>query len=490
MDSAVNTFNIAILVLVGLVTAFFAVIFYYYRRHRYHTGTISPRVRNSVFLEIQMPKEANKEEKERPKSEEEKKLIIAVAEQLYTTLSAAGDQHSWWKDLFHHKDYFTLEIACVDKKISFYVNCPKHLQELIEKQIQAQYPHAFIEQIKGYNPFQKGGQVECVELQQLKKYVYPTRTYKNMESDPLNALTNAMSKLDENEGAVIQYVLSPAGTHWQGHPRHMALEIQQGKHPGTVEKGMIYRTLHEFTVGMFRLAMNRKGHQQGQSGLRHLDLSGSYSPIQLTPMQQEIVKRLEEKASRPGYKTNIRIISSSTTPGNAKLHLNNIVASFLQYNMPPFNGFKIRKRAKTDILKDFIFRIFRDYGKNSILNTEELTSLWHLPTPYIETPNIKWLVSRKAPPPINMPKQGILLGRNIYRGVESKVYIQPEDRMRHVYIIGRSGSGKTEIMKYMSVQDIKNGEGLCIIDPHGDFIEDILPHIPKERAEDVILFFA
>ena len=114
--------------------------------------------------------------------------------------------------------------------------------------------------------------------------------------------------------------------------------------------------------------------------------------------------------------------------------------------------------------------------------------MWHLPTPYIETPNIKWLVSKKAPPPVNLPKEGVLLGRNIYRGQESKVFIKRDDRRRHMYVLGRTGSGKTEIMKYMSVQDIKNGEGLCIIDPHGDFIEDILPHIPKERAEDVILF--
>jgi type IV secretory pathway TraG/TraD family ATPase VirD4 len=87
-----------------------------------------------------------------------------------------------------------------------------------------------------------------------------------------------------------------------------------------------------------------------------------------------------------------------------------------------------------------------------------------------------------------LPKEGLLLGRSIYRGQETPIFMQRDDRRRHSYIIGRTGSGKTEIMKYMSVQDIKNGEGLCIIDPHGDFIEDILPHIPKERAEDVILF--
>src|SRR6185369_10087670 len=90
--------------------------------------------------------------------------------------------------------------------------------------------------------------------------------------------------------------------------------------------------------------------------------------------------------------------------------------------------------------------------------------------------------------PTNIPVAGTLLGKNIYRGVETKIYIQREDRTRHMYIIGRTGTGKTELMKNMAIQDIKNGEGICIVDPHGDFIEDVLAYIPKERADDVVLF--
>lgn len=484
MNFELSTFNITVLVLVGLTAIFFAVLFYYYKIHRYHTKHVVPRIETWVFLEIQMPKEGSPDKEDsRPKSEEEKKVLIAVAEQLFTTLSESSHDKGWLLG----KDYFSFEIACTEKKIAFYVNCPRHLQQLVEKQIQAQYPHAFIEEVPGYNPFQKDGKVEVTELVLNKQYVYPFRTYKTTESDPLNSLTNAMSKLSENEGAVIQYIISPAGTSWQGRPRHMALEIQQGKNPQMVERGHVYR----FFIGFFRSlgkALAGVGSGANQSSHAHKDLSGYSSPIQLTPMQQEIVKKLEEKASRPGFKTNIRLVTSSSTPGNADVHMRNLLSSFLQYNMPPFNGLRVKKREKNDVLKDFIFRVFRDYGNKSILNTEELASLWHLPTPYIETPNIKWLVSKKAPPPVNLPSEGILLGRNIYRGQETKVFMQRDDRRRHMYVIGRTGSGKTEIMKYMSVQDIKNGEGLCIIDPHGDFIEDILPHIPKERAEDVILF--
>ncbi|MDR3643155.1 MAG: type IV secretion system DNA-binding domain-containing protein [Candidatus Doudnabacteria bacterium] len=486
MPVELSTIQITALVLIALVVIFLTIAFYYFKRHRYHSKHIVPRIKDWVFLEIQMPKEGSEDkDQQRPKSEEEKKALIAVAEQLFTTLSESGHNKGWLLG----KDYYSFEIACTEKKISFYINCPKHLQQLVEKQVQAQYPHAFVEEVKGYNPFQKGGTIEVMELELNKQYVYPYRTYKTMESDPLNSLTNAMSKLQENEGAAIQIILSPAGTFWQSRPRHMALEIQQGKNPEMVERGHVYKLLIGFARSVGRsMAGIGNGNQNYQGSHAHKDLSGYASPIQLTPMQNEIVKKLEEKASRPGYKTNIRLITSSTTPGSAEIHMRNLTAAFLQYNMPPFNGLHPKNRDKNDVLKDYIFRVFRDNGAHGILNTEELSSIWHLPTPYIETPNIKWLVSKKAPPPVNLPKEGLLLGRSIYRGQETKVFMERDDRRRHMYIIGRTGSGKTEIMKYMSVQDIKNGEGLCVIDPHGDFIEDILPHIPKERAEDVILF--
>lgn len=477
-----NTLLYALLLLGLLVIVFLIVLIYYIHRHWYYTKVILPRTKNWVFLEVQMPKDSS-EDKEQHQRDEEKKQLIGIAEQLYTTISGISHEKWFWQP----KDYVSFEFACTNKKISFYINCPKHLQGLLEKQIQAQYPHAFIEVIKGYNPFPKTGELEATELQLIKPYMFPVRTYKNMETDPLNALTNAMSKLDEHDGAAVQLILYPAGEEWQHRPRHMALEIQQGKNPHIVAKSAFGRFTREAGATL-KDSVIGSGKPNQETLQQRLDLSGRYSAINLTPMQQEMVKRFEEKASRPGFYTNLRIVTASETPGAAKLHMNNIVSSFLQYNMPPFNGFRVKKRAKKKIVKDYIFRIYRRYGRKAILNTEELSSIWHLPTPFLETPNIKWLLSKKAPPPINLPDEGILIGKNIYRGLETQIKMARDDRRRHMYILGRTGVGKTEIMKYMSVQDIKNGDGLCIIDPHGDFIEDVLPHVPKERAEDVILF--
>jgi hypothetical protein len=483
MFPGLDIISFAIVALILLIGAFLGVFVYYARHHIYYTKVVAPRTLHWVFLEVQMPRE-NKGDDQKNVSGEDRKNSIAVGEQLFTTISAIGKDHGF---LFG-KDYISLEIACTNKKISFYINCPKSLRELVEKQIHAQYPHAFIDEVDIYNPFPVDAEVEAAELELAKSYVYPFRTYKAMETDPLNATTNAMSKLLDGEGAAIQYIVSPAGSAWQSKPRHMALEIQQGKNPDVVGQGMFGKLMHEVGRGLSGAISG--GSKDPSKPNRHKDLSGYDSPINLTPMQQEIVKRLEEKASRPGFKVNIRLVTASTVPGNAKLHLSNMLAAFLQFNMPPFNGLQVVRRNKADVVKDYIFRIFRSplFFKDQLLNTEELTSLWHLPNGFLETPNIKWLVSKKAPPPINLSSEGVLLGKNEYRNFETKIRMARDDRRRHTYIIGRTGVGKTEIMKNMAVQDIQNGEGLCVIDPHGDFIEDILPHVPKERAEDVILF--
>ncbi len=453
--------------LIVLVVVFVAAFLYFWIKHRIYVKYTIPRIRDAVFLEIQVPKEAAHKEDE-ARGEEEKKQLIAVAEQMYTTLSSAVQR----KGVFRPHDYISFEVAAVDKKISFYINCSKELQDLVEKQIQAQYPYAQVERIRAYNPFKKGYAIASSELILQKKYVYPLRTYKQMESDPLSAITNAMSKLAEDEGAVIQMIISPADETWQLKPRHMALEIQHGKTPN--DRSLLAKGAAEVGKGISQAVYDTKPN---------ID-----EPVHLTPMQQETVKRLEEKASRAGFKTNIRIITSSQTMIGAEAHMKNIISSFMQYSMSPFNSFKVKKKNKGKIVKDYIFRVFKDYGSKNILNTEELASIWHLPTTYTETPNIKWLLSKKAPAPINVSKEGVLLGTNIYRNVKTDIRIAREDRMRHMYMIGRTGSGKSNLMENMVIQDIRNGEGLCVVDPHGDLIENILQHIPKDRVDDVILF--
>jgi hypothetical protein len=135
----------------------------------------------------------------------------------------------------------------------------------------------------------------------------------------------------------------------------------------------------------------------------------------------------------------------------------------------------------------YIFRNF-DADTAMVLSADEVASFFHFPISTTETPKIKWLKAGAAPPPINVPKEGTLLGYNDYRNTKTEIRITDNDRRRHMYVIGQTGVGKSNYLQEMAKKDARAGKGFCFIDPHGDAIEDILTAIPKERAEDVIVF--
>jgi hypothetical protein len=125
----------------------------------------------------------------------------------------------------------------------------------------------------------------------------------------------------------------------------------------------------------------------------------------------------------------------------------------------------------------------------SILSPDELATIYHFPNKTIETPHIHWLKAKTAPVPADVPQAGgTQLGFGYYRGIRRPVSIGFEDRRRHVYIIGKTGTGKSELLKEMVKQDVRAGAGVCVIDPHGDLIDDIVKYIPANRAEEVIYF--
>jgi len=202
-----------------------------------------------------------------------------------------------------------------------------------------------------------------------------------------------------------------------------------------------------------------------------------------------MVQSIEEKNLKAGLDTNIRVIVCARTAEQARLYLENVGSAYMEYNNFSYGNVfsRLRKASPDRTIQDFIYRRFRD--KHSfLLNSEELASLYHLPLPDTETPNILWLTAKIAPAPANVPTEGISLGENVYRGVSQEIRMKRDDRRRHSYIIGKSGTGKSVLLANMAIQDIQNGEGVCVIDPHGDLISDILDRLPPERAEDVIIF--
>jgi len=425
-----------------------------------------------VHLKISLPKEAP----ESVQGKRDWRETLATYETLFTTLGGVnyrpggGKFGEWWWQFWHGRhDHISLEMVAVGGQIYFYIVAPRALRQLLELQILAQYPKAQIEEAEDYNIFGPSSFVQGTTLKLAKESMYPIRTYKKLDSDPLSAMTMALSKVQAGEGAVIQIAIRPKHHGWEHKAIHKAKLLQEGKEKRGSSAGGV--------MGVLGASFKSESQDRYRTTMPNI-----------TPQEQELIKSLEEKAGKPGFEVNIRVVASSPNERNARVHLENIANAFTQFHAPESgNTFKRGKVFKSgQVIWD---TIWRNFNKTSmVLNTEEVNSIYHFPLSTMETPNIAWLAAQQAAAPVALPTEGITLGHNVYRGQDLVIKIKPIDRRRHTYIIGTTGVGKTNLMASMAIQDIENGEGVCVVDPHGDLIQDVLARIPESRMHDVIVF--
>ncbi|EKD49603.1 MAG: hypothetical protein ACD_63C00093G0004 [uncultured bacterium] len=466
---------IAGLALVGivLIAAGLVLLFIYRKKVTVH------ELLDTVLLLVTVPKEVSEKEEEAKKQEKE---LISVAEQMYSGLGSLLSQKM---PFLTPKIHFTLELASYKKEIFFYVNTPRKFKDYIEKLVHAQHPKAVIEIVKDYNIFFPRGVASAAQLKLRSDSMMPIRTYQKLESDPLNSMTTILSKLGDDEGAVIQVVFRMAPKTWRMKGLKFAHKMVEGKRPlGAAFSDTLSGAGQAF--GRELGSVSKTGEQIRESMERERMEEEKLG--RLSPLEEEKVKSIEEKANKTSFETKIRIVTSSVDKESSKHHLDNILNAFSQFDVPELNGFiPTRIFSERKIINDYVFRKFGGKAK-MILNTEELTSIYHLPIRTTETPSIKRLEAKQAPAPASTPREGVSLGLNVYRGQKKDVKIKDEDRMRHMYIIGRTGTGKSVLLVNLALYNIKRGDGVCIVDPHGELVEDLLQHIPKERVEDIIIF--
>lgn len=372
-------------------------------------------------------------------------IKIDAMEQLFSALNSI--KSGGWKQKYKTQPTLSFEIVAKKEDIRFYVWTPKKFKDMLEKQIHGAYPDADVLEVQEYNIFSEDGKVAYKAFQLAKDNFYPLKTFKELPTDPISVVTSAMAKMGEGEAAAIQILISPAENTWA-------------------------------KSGSSFISSTKKQEADPEKA--------KYS------VPAKTLEAVESKIAKSGFDTSIRIVVVSKDLDSAKSHLSNISSAFAQFN-GDLNYLKARKiRQKGSFIEDFIYRyhpMFDILGnKKSILNAEELASIYHFPNKTITTPHILWLYSKTAPAPSQIPQTGTYLGLSSYQGVKRPVYISDEDRMRHMYIVGKTGVGKSELLKDLVIQDIRNGEGVCFIDPHGDAVEELLNLIPPERAEDVIYF--
>jgi len=427
---------------------------------------------NMTLFEVSLPHHTEESGRERTFKE-----MVSAMEQFYAGMLSIADS----KEPQIGKNYFTIELAkpIDQKEVVFFVAVPTHKQELFEKQIHAVFPDAHIDVVNDdYNVFNDEGASVGAYAESTKNPIYPVRAYEDFDHDPLNIVLNTFAKLaDTGEGAAVQLVVAPAGSKFIEEYGHALDQIRKGVktknaiHIPSSVGGEFGKAIKDFAFG------DNKPKKKNDE-----------------PFSQErdevAIEQITEKVSSTILQTNVRVVASADTELRANDILSDIESAFHQFTNTQGNGFTFAKQKKRKLLglfKEFSYRAFSKM-EGFPLNLKELTTILHFPVQSTESPYLRHAKAGTGAAPSNMPNSGILLGKNVYRGKETDVYMQPEDRLRHFYAIGQTGTGKTSLFKNMIIQDMKRGEGVCMIDPHGTDIDDLLAHVPKERIDDVIYF--
>ena len=412
----------------------------------------------SAYLYSNYLKKKDREEKTKegilfevkvPKGNE---IEIGVAEQMFANLYGIGGAGKGLKKHITVKNSISFEVIGLPGEIRFFVYSPKKLANLVEKQILGSYQDAEVSVVDEHNIFHEEGKVAFTQLDLTDERYYPIKVAEDFKGDPLSNILSSLGKMGDKEGALIQIVLSPADSGWQKAGRKFVGKVESNN--ADPEKKRI-------------------------------------------SVSQEQLQAIAKKSGKIGFNAAIRVVASAPETEIAKMHVTNIIGAFDQFSNPGINTLKkadIRTSDEREFMHNVIYRRM-PLSTKTVLNVEELAGLYHFPNKNIQIPNINWLLSREVPAAhwvdsdINSPDT-VWLGNNVYLGKTKPVCFKRDDRRRHMYVIGQTGSGKSWSLLRMIIQDIYNGDGVCVMDPHGELAEMILPRIPHERAEDVIYFNA
>ena len=396
---------------------------------------------------------------------------ISQAQVMYNIIASTSTKG--FKSKVYGQRHFAFEIIANKGLIHYYAVVPHVLVDVVKQAVAAAYPSARLEEMEEQNLFSKVGKISGTiggELTLKKQYAYPIATYQDSKRDAMRALLNALSQAGREDGVGIQILLRPAPEGWTKNVVAVASSIRKdkGKKGGSIAPKDLLEALWKAPE---------------QKDVKPEDK-------QLSNLEQATVDALEEKTRHPGYEVLIRVIASSNTAAQSQMLMKNVVSAFALFDSPGKNGFKFSIAKNIEqFVTSFIVRFFPQNITKNVLNSVELATLFHLPDQKnIPSSQVERQASKQVDGPNQLLDQGFLLGYNVFRGVKKEIRLGDNDRRRHTYIIGQTGTGKSVLLENLAFQDMLDGKGFAFIDPHGDSAERLLGMVPKERVEDVIYF--
>ncbi|MEX1123906.1 MAG: type IV secretion system DNA-binding domain-containing protein [Patescibacteria group bacterium] len=407
-----------------------------------------------------------------------------AAEQMFAAL------HGIYRSDTTNQPQVSLEIVSHHRAIKFYFHVPKRLRDFVLSQIYAQYPTIDVEELEhDYAVVEPEMAIAASELHFSKPRVYPIKTFVNFEVDPLSAITGVLSSTGDNEEVWSQIIIKPIDDSWQEEGEK---EVKNIKEPPAKSSGPVSLVANElknlggdFFSSVFTGAAKPLPDDKKKKDDKGKELSG--------PVQQAL-KGVEEKITKLGFEATIRLVAVAPDSFSAKAKLEQVIGGYKQFNSININSF-VTSAISDDkaALELYRNRVVGDAAL--LLNITELASIFHFPSETVTTPTIAWAGSKKGEPPANLPVVGSVAADELtvfaqtnFRNSVRKFGIKKQDRRLHSYIIGKTGTGKSTLMENMIFDDIREGRGVAVVDPHGELIDHVLNFIPEDRVQDVVYF--
>lgn len=403
---------------------------------------------------------------------------ISKAQVLYNII--AGTYQKGFKNKFYGQRHISLEIVAHKGQVYFYAAVPVALVSVVEQAILSAYPNSRLEEVAEHNIFSPVGKLSGTiggELVLKEPFVYPIATFHDLKRDSMQSLLNSLATLEKEDGAGIQILLRPAYDGWTKASTSEASMLREGKKQ---RKGM---DLTFWWLRQIFIAPIKPPEAKEQE-------IGGKPDKPASNLNQSIAEEIEEKTKQPGYEVLIRVVASSNISQRSQSILSNIVATFSLFDAPGKNGFKFLPAKDIEsFVTAYILRFFPPEQNASILNAVEIATIFHFPdASNIPTTQLERQSSKQVDGPRNLLDDGLLLGYNVFRGAKKPIRLSENDRRRHMYVVGQTGTGKSVFLENLALQDMIEGRGFAFVDPHGDTAEKLLGMVPKERTEDIIYF--
>ncbi|MDP3993219.1 MAG: type IV secretion system DNA-binding domain-containing protein [bacterium] len=405
-----------------------------------------------------------------------------AAEQMFAAM------HGIFRSSASRQPHVSFEIVSKARTINFYTYVPTELRDFVSSQIFAQYPTVEITEIEpdsDYTTLSDEKQIAATELDLKKPTAFPIKTFQNFEVDPLSSIAGALGSVSEEEEVWVQVLIKPIDDDWQDLGKSEVKRLKDGFK--AMSLGQLVK--NEFKLLIFGLA---KSVVEGPPG-EEKKKDDKKKDDKETP-ETVAIKAIEEKITKLGFATNIRLLAAGNDEYSVRAKLEQVVGAFKQFNTINLNAF-VAKDITSDRAAHELFTT-RAFGEHTmILNITELASVYHYPSETVATPTIAWAGSKKGEPPGNLPLEGTVpaddltvFGQTNFRSEVKRFGIKKKDRRLHMYIIGKTGTGKSTLMENMIIDDINEGRGMAVVDPHGSLIQHVLEFIPEHRIQDVIYF--